>query len=445
MPTSERALIAKLARASKSGVISVIAAARALDSTESSTAIRMARLTRRGWLRRVRRGLYLILPLETEPGHHATAEDPWVLAQQLFEPCYIGGWSAAEHWNLTEQLFRSTLVVTSASVRATNVERLGHAFRLFRAPRARLAAGVAMEWRGKERVAVSGLERTVIDCLRNPELCGGARHLAQILQAYGESPKHDFARLVEIGRHVGLGATWKRLGYLAERLWPNETALLSAARRHVSAGNARLDPSVHRTGRLVTKWRLFVNVKTDAEAREPWATPLGPRIIIIAGPNGAGKSTFAREFLPREAGCPVFVNADLIAAGLSPFAPNVAALRAGRIMIDEIRNYARREVTFAFETTLAGRSYARLIPRWQSAGYRVDLVFLRVRDVEMAVDRVAARVAQGGHAVPDDVVRRRFAQGWTNFERVYQGLVDSWRLYDNSGDQPSLIEEGAKA
>ncbi|MBP8273706.1 MAG: hypothetical protein KAY59_04710, partial [Acidobacteria bacterium] len=195
---SDRALIATLSRAAKGGLLSLPAAAKALKLPTAATSTQLARLTRRGWLNRARRGLYLVLPLEATPGHAATTDDPWLLAHQLFAPCYIGGWSAAEHWGLTEQLFRSTLVVTAANVRATNVGNLGHEFRLFRVPRSRLTDGVVMEWRGKERVAVSGLERTLVDCLRNPELCGGARHLAQVMQAYGESPKHDFAKLVAV-------------------------------------------------------------------------------------------------------------------------------------------------------------------------------------------------------------------------------------------------------
>src|SRR2546426_6873027 len=95
------------------------------------------------------------------------------------------------------------------------------------------------------------------------------------------------------------------------------------------------------------------------------------KIVIIAGPNGAGKTTFAREFLPNEADCPVFVNADLIAAGLAPFSPEVAAFRAGRLMLKEIENHVRRRDSFAFETTLSGLMYARLIPKWQRIGYSV--------------------------------------------------------------------------
>jgi predicted transcriptional regulator of viral defense system len=256
-------LIAKLARASRTGLISVPGAAKALGISRAAAAISLGRLARRGWLHRARRGLYLVLPLGTEPGQGSTAEDPWVLAREVFAPFYIGGWSAAEHWGLTEQIFRSTLVVTAASVRATNVEILGHPFRVFRVPRSRLTTGVEMVWRGAERVGVSGLDRTLVDCLRNPELCGGVRHLAQLLQTYGESPKRDFERLAAVCRQVGSGAAWKRLGYLAELLWPTETRLLDAARRHVTTGNARLDPSVRRPGKLVTRWRLLVNVNVS--------------------------------------------------------------------------------------------------------------------------------------------------------------------------------------
>jgi predicted transcriptional regulator of viral defense system len=264
--STDRALVATLSRASKAGLISVAEAAKALDLAPAAASIQLARLTRRGWLSRARRGLYVVLPLEATPGRSATTADPWLLAHQLFAPCYIGGWSAAEHWGLTEQLFRLTLVVTAANVRATNVGNLGHEFRLFRVPRSRLTDGIVMEWRGKERVAVSGMERTLVDCLRNPELCGGARHLAQLMQAYGESPKHNFAKLEAVAKHVGLGATWKRLGYFAEQLWPRETALLTEARKHITAGNSKLDPAVKGTGKLVTKWRLVVNRSEDDRA-----------------------------------------------------------------------------------------------------------------------------------------------------------------------------------
>ena len=166
----------------------------------------------------------------------------------------------------------------------------------------------------------------------------------------------------------------------------------------------------------------------------------GLRALIIAGPNGAGKTTFAREHLPNEAGLPTFVNADLIAAGLSPFRPEAAAVRAGRVMLGELaRLFAARE-SFAFETTLAGRGYARSIREWQAAGYRVKLIFLQLDRVETAIERVATRVAQGGHSIPEDVIRRRFVAGRANFEALYAPVVDDWSLYDGSARIPALID-----
>ena len=166
------------------------------------------------------------------------------------------------------------------------------------------------------------------------------------------------------------------------------------------------------------------------------------KIVIIAGPNGAGKTTFAREFLPQEADCPDFINVDLIAAGLAPFAPERAALRAGRLMLQEIRRRVKRGDSFAFETTLSGRHYAGLIPRWRAAGYHVKLIFLELPTAHLAVARVEARVAQGGHCVAEAIVRRRVDSGLRNFRVVYRGLVSSWVLYDNSGTLPIRTASG---
>ena len=163
--------------------------------------------------------------------------------------------------------------------------------------------------------------------------------------------------------------------------------------------------------------------------------------MIIAGPNGAGKTTFAREYLMKEAHCPDFVNVDLIAAGLSPFKPERAAIQAGRIMLSEIQRRVRKGESFAFETTLSGRVYARMIPEWRDSGYRVRLIFLELPDTKMAISRVKTRVAQGGHNVSSKVVRRRFDAGLRNFQDVYKHLVDKWEWYDNSGNTPRLISE----
>ncbi len=164
------------------------------------------------------------------------------------------------------------------------------------------------------------------------------------------------------------------------------------------------------------------------------------KVIIIAGPNGAGKTTFAREFLPHEAACPVFVNADLIAAGLSPFDVEAAALQAGRLMLQELERHFQARRSFAFETTLSGRTWLRHIGRWQAAGYRVELIFLRLKSADEAVARVQQRVLQGGHDIPEAVIRRRFAAGLDNFHRHYAPAVDAWALYDNAGEAPALLD-----
>jgi predicted ABC-type ATPase len=168
-----------------------------------------------------------------------------------------------------------------------------------------------------------------------------------------------------------------------------------------------------------------------------------PTIHILAGPNGAGKTTFAREFLPGEADCPVFINADLIAEGLSPFAPASVSVRAGRIMLELIADCVRRRVGFAFETTLAAANYVPMIQHWRASGYRVHLHFLSLPSPEVALERVAERVRQGGHDVPTDVVVRKFHRGRDNFDRLYKPVVDRWTFYDCSRRGPIVIENGA--
>ena len=166
------------------------------------------------------------------------------------------------------------------------------------------------------------------------------------------------------------------------------------------------------------------------------------RILIIAGPNGAGKTTFARSFLLNEADVSIFINADLIAAGLSPLQPESEAMGAGRMMLSMIDDHVRRGDSFAFETTLSGRGYARMIPEWRVLSYWVKLFFLRLDSPETAIARVRQRMSEGGHHVPDEVIRRRFHGGLNNFESVYRDLVDEWALYDNTGRTAELIAEG---
>jgi predicted ABC-type ATPase len=169
-----------------------------------------------------------------------------------------------------------------------------------------------------------------------------------------------------------------------------------------------------------------------------------PKIIIIAGANGAGKTTFAREFLPNEAHCPTFINADLIAAGLSPFAPETAAIHAGRIMLEMVEHMIHQRKSFAIETTLSGKTYAQKIPLWQKQGYHVKLIFLQLPSEESAIKRVANRVAHGGHDIPVNVIRRRFSAGIKNFHEVYKPLVDVWLHFDSADTMPQLIDWSEK-
>lgn len=166
------------------------------------------------------------------------------------------------------------------------------------------------------------------------------------------------------------------------------------------------------------------------------------KVVIIAGPNGAGKTTFAREFLPNEGNCPTFINADLIAAGLSPFNPEAASVRAGRLMLEEIDEMVRQRKSFAFETTLSGRAYLHKIQQWQKLGYHVKLLFLSLPTSDVAVARVAARVSQGGHNIPEEIIRRRFRAGLLNFDTLYKQQVDAWMLYDNSESKPRIVAWG---
>jgi predicted ABC-type ATPase len=162
-------------------------------------------------------------------------------------------------------------------------------------------------------------------------------------------------------------------------------------------------------------------------------------LYIIAGPNGAGKTTFATKFLPTYADCKNFINADLIAKGVAPFSPEAVALRAGRLMRDEIDRYVKRGEDFGFETTLAGRSYLGLIRRLKKRGYQVHFFYVMVPTVDLALTRIRGRVAGGGHDIPESTVRRRFGRSLRNFFAYYRQLGDSWIIFDNSGGTPAVI------
>ncbi len=166
---------------------------------------------------------------------------------------------------------------------------------------------------------------------------------------------------------------------------------------------------------------------------------MSSNIYIVAGPNGAGKTTFAKEFLPNYAECLDFVNADFIARGISPFSPERVAIRAGRLMLEQIQLLADRKRDFGFETTLSGKTYFRLLQELKARGYRSHLFFLWLPSIDIALERIADRVRRGGHNIPEDVVRRRFKRGLPNLFQIYRPLLDFWAIIDNSTDTPKLI------
>lgn len=168
---------------------------------------------------------------------------------------------------------------------------------------------------------------------------------------------------------------------------------------------------------------------------------MSPNLYIVAGPNGVGKTTFARKFLPKYADCRNFINADLIAQGVAPFAPETAAVRAGRIMLEEIEDFARKGIDFGFETTLSGRSYLKLIKELKTRGYQITIYFLWAPTVEVTGLRVKERVLKGGHDIPEAAQNRRFARTLRNFLIDYRQMADAWILFDNSGLEPAAIAE----
>lgn len=169
-----------------------------------------------------------------------------------------------------------------------------------------------------------------------------------------------------------------------------------------------------------------------------------PDVIVIAGPNGAGKSTLAPHLLRDGLGIYKYVNADTIAQGLSAFAPETAAIEAGRVMLHRLQELAKEQRDFAFETTLATRFYSRWLAKLQSEGYHVHLVFLWLNSPDLAIERVAERVRMGGHDIPEQTIRRRYERGLKNFFKLYRPMVDSWQVFDASEESPIEVAVGDK-
>ncbi|HUF62285.1 MAG TPA: zeta toxin family protein [Verrucomicrobiales bacterium] len=163
--------------------------------------------------------------------------------------------------------------------------------------------------------------------------------------------------------------------------------------------------------------------------------------FIVAGPNGAGKTTFAEAYLPKEAKCFNFINADLIAAGISPLRPEGAFLEAGRIFLRKMDVFVTEGATFGFESTLSGMGYLDRIRRMRANGYRIVIFYVKLPSPDLAVARVLGRVKEGGHNVPEEDIQRRFARSWSNFRDIYRPLADKWIVFDNSGEEPIILDK----
>jgi len=237
------------------GTISVQDVADALKTTSSDAAKRLSRWARKGWLSRISRGFYIRVPLESYTPD-IPLEDPWIIAARLFSPCYVGGWSSAEYWGLTEQIFRTIIILTTKKPRNRSPIINGTAFMLRTIPEKALF-GIQPVWRGQVKVSVSDPSRTMIDLLMDVKLGGGIRPTMDVFSHYLNSEKRNIDLLIEYAKRIENGAVFKRLGYLLERLAPNQTQAIKICADHLTKGNAKLDPSLD-SKKLITRWKLWV-------------------------------------------------------------------------------------------------------------------------------------------------------------------------------------------
>ena len=237
------------------GTVSVEDAARILDVSSTDAAKMLSRWSKKGWMSRVRRGLYVAVPLES-PTADVPLEDPWLVADRLFSPCYIGGWSAAEYFDLTEQIFSTVLVMTVQKPRDRRPDIKGTVFML-RTISEKAIFGLKPVWRGRAKISVSDPTRTILDMLVDPILGGGIRSVKDMLENYLRSDNKNLKLLIEYAERLGNGAVFKRLGFLLELIAPDESETIEECNKRLSAGNAKLDPKLTNS-KLITRWRLWV-------------------------------------------------------------------------------------------------------------------------------------------------------------------------------------------
>jgi predicted transcriptional regulator of viral defense system len=262
LSAESRKQLSRLLRATEA-VVTPEQAAKVLALSRPRAAQQLARWARAGWLARVRRGAYVAVPVESASAD-VPLEDAWAVATKLYSPCYIGGWSAAEHWGFTEQIFRSVCVMTTMRPRRRNPELRGTHFSLHTVGGDKLY-GLKTIWRGQVRVQVSDPARTLVDMLADPSFAGGIRNVDDMLTALLRDHPTDAPKLIEYAKRFTNGAIFKRLGFLIESRHPEHGDLIDACRAGLSAGYVKLDPKLP-SERLVTAWRLWVP-RAEASAR----------------------------------------------------------------------------------------------------------------------------------------------------------------------------------
>jgi predicted transcriptional regulator of viral defense system len=236
--------------------VSDVAAALGISNQESAK--KLARWTNQGWLARIKRGLYAAVPIDATTTERAL-EDSWVLVPELFSPCYIGGWSAAEYWDFTEQIFRDICVITERHIPQKKLELHNISFMITRIKNA-LGFGTKQIWRLDKKVLISDPHRTIIDMLYDPELGGGIQHVTECFAEYIKSSHFNVDILSSYTEKLNNGAVYKRLGFLCERTLGQDHQLTKLCKMHLTKGNSYLDPK-QKDGALITRWKLFVPLK----------------------------------------------------------------------------------------------------------------------------------------------------------------------------------------
>lgn len=248
-----RELLARILRQTKS-IITIEQAAVVLKLPRLQVAKLMARWAEQGWLFRVRRGLYVPASLQAKT-IGTVAEDPWIIANSIFQPCYIGGWSAVEHWGLTEQIFKTIIILTTRSISLRKIKLQANEFWIKEISPSRFF-GMKIIWRARVQIQISDPTKTIIDILDDPAIGGGARMVGEIFNNYLSSSNKNLEQLLDYADRMKNGAIYKRLGFFLDRQ-KIDGSIFSKLQKRLTAGNAKLDPSV-RCDRLVSRWRLWV-------------------------------------------------------------------------------------------------------------------------------------------------------------------------------------------